>query len=112
MFLMAGIPLIAQLARNHETELKATPGAIKQSRAERKAQKEQQGQRQPRFTIRIFKRQIPIYWSPKPSRLFGMFRSQTQEPDLLARAVFGDPKVQAALAKQGFRLVRNDQPTA
>jgi hypothetical protein len=110
MFLMTAIPLIGQLARNHEAELKAAPGAIKQGRAERRAQREAQGQRQPRFTIRIFKKHIPVYWSPKPSRLFGMFRSQTQDPKELTIAVFSDPNVQRALQKQGFRLVKTDAP--
>jgi hypothetical protein len=112
MFLMTGIPLIGQILRNHEAELKAAPGAIKQTRAERRAMREAQGKRQPRFTVRIpfTKRHIPVYWSPKPSRLLAMFRTQTQEPNDLTVTVFSDPDVIKALQKQGFRLVKNAQP--
>src|SRR5215472_2144139 len=110
LFVMTGIPLLGQLFRNHEEELKAAPGAIKQGRAERRAMREAQGKRQPRFTIRLGKRHIPVYWSPRPSRLFGMFKSQTQNPQDLTFAVFSDPDVVKALQKQGFRLVKTDAP--
>jgi hypothetical protein len=111
MFLMTGIPLIAQLFRNHEEQIQELPSAFKNSRKRRKAMATAKKAEQPRFTLRIFGREVPVrFRMPKVGRVFSGFRTQTQDPSTLAERVFLDPAVQRALRKQGIVLVRQDEP--
>jgi len=107
LFFMTGIPLIAQIFRNHEGEIAQIPEARRQRKAAKKAQPMQaKKDREPRFTIRAFGRKWPVYWNPriKFSKVFAPFKTQTVEPTALAYTVFSDPKVQEYLKKHGVIL--------
>jgi hypothetical protein len=106
LFIMTGIPLIAQIFRNHEGELAQLPEARRQAKARKKMTAKEDKLREPRFKIRAFKREWPIYWNPrfKASKLFAPFKTQTVEPNALAYTVFSDPKVQEYLKKHGVIL--------
>lgn|SRR5215475_407740 len=110
MALVTGVTLLAQVARNHEDQIKEIPNARKRARAIKKAQKGSEVP--PRFTIRVLGRSFPIRFRSrfKVSTLFAGFRSQTHEPQLLVMQVFSDPKLLTALEKQGIRLVKTDAP--
>jgi len=112
MFLMTGIPLIGQVLRNHEAQIQQIPETRRQRKMMAKAARQAQAQREPRFTIKILGRQWPVYWSPKMpkwSKVFAGFRTQTQEPDVLAMQVFSDPDVQKALVKMGVVIQGREQ---
>jgi len=106
LFLMTGIPLIAQIFRNHEGELAQLPEARRQAKARKKMAAKEEKPREPRFKIRAFRREWPIYWNPriKVSKIFAPFKTQTVEPNALAYTVFSDPKVQEYLKKHGVIL--------
>ena len=109
MFVLTGLPLISQILRNHEEQLKQAPQARRTRRAMRQAQKTADKQeRKPRFTINILGRHIPIYTVKMPTwgKLLSGFRGQTQDPMTLTGRVFTDPQVIRALAKQGIVLQR------
>jgi len=97
VFALATIPLIAQVMRNHEQQLAEVPATFRERRRERKAAKAMgtgKHKAPPRFTIKIGKRAIPIYFRIRlsgMSKLFAGFRAQTQEPVSLASRVFSDP---------------------
>lgn len=94
MFAFAGIPLICQLFRNHEDQLKKVPGQVKKTRAERKAARAAR----PRPVIHIGKREIRL-----PFRLsvhFGFLRQSTYDPQYLVNQVMGSDKVRTALYKK------------
>lgn len=113
MFVMTAIPLIGQIIRNHEAQIAQIPETRRQRRAMRKAVVQAKAEREPRFTIKMFGRQWPVYTSfkmPKWSKVFAGFRTQTQEPDMLAMQVFTDPKVIDALRKMGVNLVSHEPP--
>jgi hypothetical protein len=113
MFLLTGLPLISQILRNHEEQLKQAPQSRRTRKAMRAAQKQaDKVERTPRFTINILGRHIPIYtvnW-PKWSKLLAGFRGQTQDPITLTGRVFTDPAVIRALAKQGIVLHSEAKP--
>jgi hypothetical protein len=110
MFLVTGIPLIAQLFRNHEEQIQELPNVIKNGRKRRKAMATAKKAETPRFTLRAFGREWPVRFRvPKVGRIFSGFRTQTQDPSTLAERVFLDPAVQRALRKQGIVLVRQDE---
>jgi hypothetical protein len=107
LFVMTGIPLVAQLFRNHEEAIRTLPETRRQMRLRRKAMKDAQQAQEPRFTIRFLGRKWPVYFrTPRVGKLFAGFKSQTKDPGQLTMNVFSDPRVQRALAKQGIRLVR------
>jgi hypothetical protein len=111
LFALAAIPLVGQVFRNHEQQLAEVPATVRERRRERKAAKAagiRPPQGAPRFTIKLGKRSIPIYFRMRIkglSVLLSGFRSQTQEPASLASRVFSDPDVISSLEKQGIRLV-------
>jgi heme exporter protein D len=109
-FAMTGVPLIAQVFRNHEQAIKELPNARRKARLQRRAAKDAQATQKPRFTIRVMGRQWPIYFrTPKLGKMLSGFTAQTKDPDALTYAVFSDPKVQRALAKQGI-ILRQETP--
>jgi hypothetical protein len=111
LFGLAGVALVGQIMRNHEEQLAKVPSTFRERRRERKAAKAAgiaRPQSQPRFTIKLGKRSIPIYFNMRIkgiSVLMSGFRAQTQVPESLANRVFSDPDVVSALEKQGIRLV-------
>jgi hypothetical protein len=111
LFVMTAIPLVAQLFRNHEDVIKNIPEARKNARLQRKAMATARKAEKPRFTIRAFGREWPVrFRTPKVSKVFSGFRSQTRDPDAMTMAVFTDPAVIRALRKQGIVMVRTDEP--
>jgi len=110
MWVLASVGFASQLIRNHEPQLRQVPGAVRQSRAERKAMR-QQGvpKKEPRFTIKLGRIQIPVRFSIPVNRLFAPFRTQTKPPEVLASMVFGDEDLIKALEKTGILLVRKDE---
>lgn len=107
MFVITAIPLIAQLARNHETQLEKVPQARQQAKRQKRAMKEARKVEEPRFTVKLFKWHIPIHWHPKKlevRKLFAGFRSQTLDPNALSADVFTDRDVLKALEKMGVLI--------
>ncbi len=99
---IAGIPMFTQIMRNHQTSLEQVPRQFgnreqrKAAKAERKAQRASQ----PKFTVKMFGREIGIRVPIRPNLKF--FVSQTVEPDALANAVFSNEQVVKALKKRGI----------
>jgi hypothetical protein len=111
VFLMTAIPLASQIVRNHESQVAQIPEVRRQRKAMAKAAKQARTEREPRFKIRAFRREWPIYWNvkaPRWSKFLAGFKSQTQEPMVLAYQVFQDPDVIAALKKMGVNITRPD----
>lgn len=103
--------LVAQLARNHEDQLRNIPETRRQARLRKKAMAGGAKQAEPpRFTVRIWRWSIPIRFRSriKFGKLLGGFRAQTQVPEDLAIKVFSDERVIKALEKQGFTIGRRD----
>lgn len=104
------IPMISQLARNHEPALQAVPGKFRmtrKARAEQRLRRAAEPQEQPRFTIRMFGKSIPVrvkFRLIRFGRLFGPFRSQTHDPSQLVAHVFSDDKLLAELKKAGVEI--------
>lgn len=107
-FAMTVIPLVAQLARNHESELQEIPAKWKIGKRAREARKATpKPQTPPRFTLSVFGRKIPVRFKVrfKFLRVFTSgVRAQTQEPALITSKVFSDPKLQTALQKLGVQI--------
>lgn len=115
MFVMTAIPLLGQIIRNHEEQIAQIPETRRQRRMMRKAQVQAKTEREPRFTIKAFGRQWPIYTKlgmPKWSKVFAGFRTQTQDPHTMAMQVFSDPDVIKALRTMGVNLVTADEAPA
>jgi hypothetical protein len=109
MFAVTTIALAGQIARNHESQLKEIPNARKRASAIRKTRKQTEKESPPRFTLRVLRWQIPIRMrTPKLGAMFAGFRAQTQAPELLTVQVFSDPKLIAALEKQGIKVTQAD----
>jgi hypothetical protein len=110
MFLLAAMPMISQLARNHQPEIKQAGASMKERRAERKRLKVTGQSSRPvasPITVRIFKREfkIPIRFRvrlPKLQNIFKAFLTPTQHPVDITREVFQDPAVIKALNKMGI----------
>lgn len=103
MFLVTAIPMFAQLARNHEGQLRQVPANL-QNRKERKAQKMAEREAQPKVTVHLpFGKSVKIGVKAKfpVGRIFGMFRGQTKDPRQIAFEVFSNPAVVRELQKQG-----------
>jgi hypothetical protein len=112
MFAITSIALVSQLMRNHEKQIQQIPETRRQARLQRKAMASARQAEPPRFTVKILGRQWPIRFRSriKVSKFFAGFRAQTVEPQDLTVRVFSDPKLLAALEKQGIKLVKNDDP--
>jgi hypothetical protein len=113
LFALAAVPMFTQLMRNHEAQLAEVPATFRERRRMRKAARLSGAtipKGEPRFTIKIGKRAIPIYLRMHVkglSVLLSGFRAQTQPPDNLASRVFSDPELISVLEKQGIRLVQH-----
>jgi hypothetical protein len=114
-FIAAGLPLVAQLWRNHEEQFSEIPAKMKMTRAQRKAARES-GEAQPKskplFTVKLGKRvSIPVRLNVKMRVRFllGGFRAQSQNPNILTHRVFTDQKVINQLTKMGV-VIRKAEP--
>lgn len=68
MFVLAAVPLVSQLFRNHEAQLANIPEAREQAKRTRKSIRLARKSEEPRFTIKILKWHIPVHWhAKKPS---------------------------------------------
>jgi hypothetical protein len=106
MAAMVSIPFIAQLFRNHETELKEVPQTF---RARRKYRKEHPEEFQtPEISVPVFGRRFRFGLHVKIRNPIKMFtagvRSQTKEPNELIVRVFSDSRLRSALERQGIRI--------
>lgn len=119
MFFMVAIPMIAQLTRNHQPDIKAAGTSFREKRAERKQAKLSGGTgarpraSKPPITVHIFKREfkIPIRFRvrlPNFRNVFKAFLAPTQFPDEIAAEVFNDESVVKALHKMGIYPRRED----
>jgi hypothetical protein len=105
MFFITAIPMISQIARNHETAVKGIPKTWK-NRKQRRAEKAAT-EPPPRFTLHLpFGRTIKLRFSMhlNAAKMLAGFRSQTHDPNDLAATVFGDSRVQDALRKIGVNI--------
>jgi hypothetical protein len=115
MFALTALPLISQLMRNHEPQIKAAPDTWRAARAARKAAKAggpPVAKTEPAFTLHLpFGRKIPVRLTTriKVGKLLSGFRSQTSDPRELTFKVFSDPKIVKALADQGIMMHRTDE---
>jgi hypothetical protein len=102
-FLLTAIPLIAQVTRNHENQIKEIPKGWR-NRKQRKAERTESPAR---FTLHLpFGKQIALRFRLRLqlARMFSGFRSQTHDPGDLAMTVFGNNDVQKALQKLGVNV--------
>lgn len=107
--MMSVIPMVAQVARNHEAELADVPQRFNMSRkarAQRKTARAQANDRKPTFTIRIGKRiNRPVYLSFNPARLFSAgIKAQTVDPVVVTSRVFTDPALLSEMRRMGFNI--------
>jgi hypothetical protein len=110
MFAMVAIPMVAQLVRNHEPNIKTAGATWKERRTERKQAKlsgASPRMKAPPITVHIFKREfkIPIRFRvklPSLKNAFKAFLAPTQYPDEIAAEVFNDESVIKALHKMGL----------
>lgn len=103
------IPLVAQVARNHEPALEELPSKLSMSRKARTARKQARAQAAeetpPRFTIKIGKRRIPIRFQVNPWRMFTAgVKAQTVDPVVVTSRVFTDEALLAELRRLGFNI--------
>jgi hypothetical protein len=110
MFALTAIPLISQLARNHEPQLANIPNVRRTRRAEKKAAKAS-GQPyvkpEPKFTVHLpFGRKIGIRFTSKIKlgKLLAGFKAQTTDPRDLTFHVFTDQHILKALKDQGINI--------
>jgi hypothetical protein len=105
MFVMAALPLVAQLIRNHEPEIKQTRETRRAQRKARKSGELPPPEGQARIKL-PFGWSVPIRFRFKfnAGKLLAGFRTQTQPPEKLAYMVFADEKVVNELRKQGIIL--------
>lgn len=106
---MSVIPMMAQLARNHEAQLAEVPKRMsmtRKGRAMRAAAKAQAEERKPTFTIKIGKRiNRPVYLRFNPARLFSAgIKAQTVDPVVVTSRVFTDESLLAELRRLGFNI--------
>jgi hypothetical protein len=112
MFAMVAIPMVAQLFRNHASDIETVAASASANRKARKAARKEAKATgfkatTPPITVRIFKREfkIPIRFRvklPKFKAIFNSFLAPTQQPDEIAAEVFNDPAVIKALHKMGL----------
>lgn len=111
-FLIAALPLTAQLFRNHETTLQSVPTQFgKENRARRKAIRAARRQASPGVTLKIplLRKQIRIPFALKVN--LGFLRAGTLDPDALSAAVFSNEQVTKALRKRGIEVAWPEVPT-
>lgn len=102
------MPMVAQLARNHEAELADVPKRFSMSRkarSMRKAQRAQVEAQPPRFTIKLGKRSIPVRFRFNVARMFSAgIKAQTVDPVVVTSRVFTDDALLAELRRLGFNI--------
>lgn len=108
MFALIAIPMISQLARNHQGDMQEAGASWRERRAAKKQQK-LAGEKKPasRIKVHLFGREftLPIGFKlrmPKLRNMFGAFLAPTQHPQQIAQEVFTDPAVVKALHKMGM----------
>lgn len=117
MFAMVALPMIAQLTRNHQPDIRQAGATFRERRAERKQAKLSGAKPRaatPPITIHVFKREfkIPIRLRvklPNFKNAFKAFLAPTQYPDEIAAEVFNDESVRKALHKMGI-YPRQERP--
>lgn len=99
---IAGIPMMTQILRNHETAVSSIPETFKNrpNRDQRKAAKAEAKANRPKVSFKLFKREIKLTLPFKFK--FNFVMSQTVEPEALAKAVFSNEQVVKALKKRGI----------
>jgi hypothetical protein len=110
MFAMVAIPLIAQLARNHQPEIVKATDTFKERRAAHKEAKRTGVKLKnptPPITVHLFKRdfKLPIrirVKMPNWRNMFKAFLAPTQYPNQIAQEVFNDEAVVRQLHKMGL----------
>ena len=110
MFAMVALPFIAQLARNHQPDIRQAGATWKERRAERKQAKLAGAKPRvsaPPITVHLFRREfkIPIRFRlklPNLKNIFKAFLAPTQYPDEITAEVFNDVSVIKALHKMGI----------
>ena len=102
------LPLISQLARNHEAALAELPGRFSMGRTARAARKQAKAEARaaeidPPMTLRVGRWRVPVRWKVRSPIRFvkPVIRAQSMEPNLIAARVFTDPSVQKKLAEMG-----------
>jgi hypothetical protein len=103
------MPLVAQLARNHEPALEELPKRFAMGKKARAARKEARTkaaeQTPPRFTIKIGRWQRPIRFQISPWRIFTRgIKAQTVDPIVVTSRVFTDEALLAELRRMGFNI--------
>lgn len=111
LFAMVAIPMVAQLARNHQTEIVKKAETRRERRQMRRAAKRNGESRPtvetPPITVHVFKREIklPIRFRlklPSVKNVFTAFMAPTQFPQQITAEVFRDKKVVTQLHKMGL----------
>jgi hypothetical protein len=109
MFAMVALPMISQLARNHQGQLSEAGQSWSERRKQRRQEK-RAGYAQPAkppITVHLGKRAItlPIRFRvklPNVKKIFSAFLAPTQHPNEIAAEVFNDENVVKALHKMGL----------
>jgi hypothetical protein len=113
VFAATVLPLIAQLLRNHETQLQEVPSSWRENRASRKRARaarkaNPEPPAEPKFYIHLpMGRRIGVRFNlkvPVITNILKGFQAQTHDPAALTYRVFSDDKLNAALSKQGIKI--------
>lgn len=108
MFAMVALPMVSQLARNHQGQIAEVAQTRKQRKAERKQEKLAGIHKEsaPPITVHLGKRaiRIPVRFRIKfpLKKIFSGFLAPTQHPQEIAAEVFNDEAVVKALHKMGL----------
>jgi hypothetical protein len=107
--LLAIIPLVAQLTRNHEKEIRDIPSKFNMSREARQVRRAAKAAQAPpvppRFTFKLFGRSFALRMNMRIPLLKGFLagvRGGTTDPNILAFQVFNNPDVIKAFEKNGI----------
>jgi hypothetical protein len=108
--LFVGIPMTAQLVRNHERQLEQIPEARKEAKKRKRERRLAEDTRKVAtlhipFMRREIRVRIGLRFNPFKNLTTGL-RSSTRKPEELITQVFSDPKLQDALARQGIEIVQ------
>jgi hypothetical protein len=111
-FAIAGIPLVAQLFRNHQAQVEdvvqSRRGRTKMTKEERKAYREAKQANTPKLdiVIPILKKHISVRVPVKQFGTFGknFMTSRSVDPQSLTSAVFNNEDVIKALHKRGLKI--------
>lgn len=113
---MSVMPLIAQVARNHESVLDEMPKRFAMGRRARAARAQARAteaeKTPPRFTLKIGKRRFPVRFQFSPWRMMtNGIRAQTVDPLVVTSRVFTNKDLIHELRRMGFNIqpVQRDQ---